>query len=130
VLKAHIKENPAYFRRFEVIWTPTVLILSSDGKERWRIEGYLPKEEFHPQVEMGVARVALMRKRWADARQSYDRVIERFPNSEAAPEAVYWRGVCEYSLTKDHGALKANYERLTREYPESIWAKKTDAWKP
>lgn len=42
----------------------TVIVLSPEGKERRRTEGYLPKEEFHPQLEMGRARVALMRKRW------------------------------------------------------------------
>ena len=128
-MKAHVKENPAYFRRFEAIWTPTVIILSPEGKERWRTEGYLPKEEFRPQLEMGIARVALIRKRWSDAQQIYERIIEQFPMSEAAPEAVFWLGVCEYSLSKNPAALKGNYERLNREYPESIWAKKTGAWK-
>lgn len=107
-----------------------MLILSPEGKERRRIEGYLPKEEFRPQLEMGIARAAVMRKRWSDAQPIYERIIERYPRSEAAPEAVFWRGVCEYSLTKNHEALKENYERLNREYPESIWAKKTEAWKP
>ena len=129
-MKAHIKENLVYFRRFEAIWTPTVIILSPEGKERWRTEGYLPKEEFRPQLKLGIARVALMRKRWSEAQQIYERIIERYPNSAAAPEAVYWRGVCEYSQTKDPAVLKGNYEQLNREYPESIWAMKTGAWKP
>ena len=126
-MKAHIKENPAYFHHFEAVWTPTVIIISPEGKERWRIEGYLPKDEFRPQLEMGIARVSLMRKRWSDAQQIYERIIEQFPNSEAAPEAVYWQGVCNYSLSKNPAILKENYERLNQEYPESIWAKKTVA---
>src|SRR5689334_6816478 len=50
-VEAHIKEHPAWFKRFDVNWTPTVLILDSQGKERHRIEGYLPKEEFEAQLE-------------------------------------------------------------------------------
>jgi hypothetical protein len=40
--KAHIKEHPAWFHRLDAVWTPTVLLLDSEGKERVRREGYLP----------------------------------------------------------------------------------------
>jgi hypothetical protein len=52
-LEAHIKEHPAYFHRFDAVWTPTVLVMDSDGTERLRVEGYLPKEEFRSHLEMG-----------------------------------------------------------------------------
>jgi thioredoxin-related protein len=42
--KAHIKEHPAWFHRFKAVWTPTVLLLDKDGKERVRLEGYLPSK--------------------------------------------------------------------------------------
>jgi thioredoxin-related protein len=40
-VEAHIKEHPAWFHRFAAVWTPTVLLLDADGKERVRLEGYL-----------------------------------------------------------------------------------------
>ena len=70
-LEAHIKEHAAYFHRFDAVWTPTVLVLDSDGEERLRVEGYLPKEEFRAQLEMGLARVAFMNKQWAEAERRY-----------------------------------------------------------
>ena len=70
------------------MWTPTVLIMESDGKERWRIEGYLPKDEFRAQLEMGLARIAFMHKQWTDAEQRYAQVIEQYAETAAAPEAV------------------------------------------
>jgi TolA-binding protein len=45
---------------------------------------------------MGLARVAFMRKQWADAGRRCAEVLERYPDSKAAPEALYWRGVSRY----------------------------------
>ena len=127
-MEAHIKEHPAYFHRFDAVWTPTVLIMDSDGQEEWRIEGYLPKDEFRAQLEMGLARIAFMHKQWADAEQRYGQVVERYPNTAAAPEAVYWRGVSQYKRTNDHTVLGGVAEQLTQKYPDSVWAKKASVW--
>ena len=127
-LEAHIKEHPAYFHRFEAVWTPTVLVLDSEGEERWRIEGYLPKEEFRAQLELGLARVAFMQKQWAEAERRYAEVLERYPDSKAAPEALYWRGVSHYKATNDHTVLGELPGQFKEKYPESLWALKTAAW--
>lgn len=127
-LEAHIKEHPAYFHRFGAVWTPTVLIMDSSGQERWRIEGYLPKEEFRAQLEMGLARMAFMRKDWTDAEERYARVVESYPETDAAPEAVYWRGVSQYKRTNDHTVLGKVTEELNQKYQESVWAQKASVW--
>ena len=127
-LAAHIKEHPAYFHRFDALWTPTVLILDSEGVERLRIEGYLPKTEFRAQLEMGLARVAFMRKQWADAERRYAQVVERYPDSKVAPEAVYWRGVSRYKRTNDHMVLGEVPEQLKEKYADSVWALKASVW--
>ena len=59
-LEAHIKEHPAYFHRFDSVWTPSVIILDPNGKERFRIEGYLPKDEFRAQLKFGISRSAVV----------------------------------------------------------------------
>ena len=79
--------------------------MDTSGKERWRLEGYLPKDEFRANLEMGLARVAFMNKLWADAEQRYKNILERYPASKFAPEAVYWHGVSHYKATNDHTAL-------------------------
>lgn len=127
-VEAHIKEHPVYFHRFDTVWTPTVLIMDSDGDERWRIEGYLPKNEFRPQLETGLARVAFMRKQWADAEQRYARVVEFYPDTSAAPEAVYWRGVSQYKRTNDHTVLGGVAEQFNEKYQDSVWAQKASVW--
>jgi TolA-binding protein len=127
-LEAHIKEHPAYFHRFDAVWTPTVLILDSNGVERERLEGYLPNEEFRAQLEMGLARVAFMNKDWAAAEGRYAQVLARYPNSKAAPEALYWKGVSRYKATNDHTILGELPGQFKEKYPDSIWALKTAAW--
>jgi TolA-binding protein len=104
------------------------LILDQDGKERWRLEGYLTKDEFRANLEMGLARIAFMRKKWADAGGRYNAVIDRFPDSHFAPEAVYWRGVSEYKATNDHVTLEGVAKIFTEKYTDSVWAIKSQPW--
>ncbi len=105
-----------------------MLILDSKGKERFRLEGYLPKEEFRSQLELGLARVAFMNKDWADAESRYTAILDRYPNSKAAPEALYWKGVSHYKATNDHTVLGELPEQFGQRYPDSTWALKTAAW--
>ena len=110
------------------MWTPTVLILDPNGIERYRIDGYLPKNEFRAQLELGLARTAFMNKDWADAEQRFAALLEHYPESKAAPEALYWKGVSHYKKTNDHTVLGELPEQFRQRYPDSIWALKTAAW--
>ena len=105
-----------------------MLILDSNGVERHRIEGYLPNDEFRAQLEMGLARVAFMNKNWADAERRYGEILDRYPNSKTAPEALYWKGVSHYKATNDHTVLGELPEQFEQKYPESVWALKSAAW--
>ena len=128
-LEAHIKEHPAYFHRFDALWTPTVLILDVNGRERVRLDGYLPPDEFRAQLELGLARTAFTNKRWKEAEERYTQVLERFPNAQAAPEALYWKGVSHYKTANDHTVLSQLAEEFKQKYTDSIWALKTLAWR-
>jgi Tetratricopeptide repeat len=127
-LEAHIKEHPAYFHRFDALWTPTVLILDPNGVERHRLEGYLPTDEFRAQLEIGLARVAFMNKHWADAERMYAAVVDQYPDSKVAPEALYWKGVSHYKATNDHTVLGEMPGQFQEKYPDSFWGLKTAAW--
>jgi outer membrane protein assembly factor BamD (BamD/ComL family) len=111
-----------------VIWTPTVLIADPQGHERWRLEGYLSKAEFRTNLEMGLGRVAIMHKNWHDAEHRYDSILEKYPDSLFAPEAIYWRGISRYKTTNDHNTLGEVAEILNAKYPDSIWTLKALPW--
>ena len=105
-----------------------MVILDPKGEERFRIEGYLPRDEFRAQLELGLARVAFMSKQWAEAERRYAEVLDRYPNSQAAPDALYWKGVSHYKATNDHTVLGELPEQFRQKYPNTIWALKTAAW--
>jgi TolA-binding protein len=89
----------------------------------------LPTAEFRAQLEIGLARVAFMSKDWATAEEKYTAVLDRYPNSKAAPEALYWKGVSHYKATNDHTVLGQLPDQFQQKYPDSIWAIKTEAWR-
>ena len=102
--------------------------MDPDGNERWRLEGYLPKEEFRANLEMGLARVAVMRKDWAEAQRRYADIVGRYPDSKLAPEAVYWHGVSRYKATNDHTVLGDVAKTFSEKYKDSVWALKSLPW--
>jgi len=104
-----------------------VLILDSEGKERQRLEGYLPKDEFRANLEMGLARIAFTHKRFGEAEKRYGEIAKDYPNSAAAPEALYWEAVSHYKGTNDHTSLGAVVDKL-KQYPDSVWAEKAIPW--
>jgi hypothetical protein len=107
-----------------------VLLLDSDGKERARIEGYLPNIDFVAALESGLARIAFSEKKFTDAERWYNDVVTRFPDSHSAPGALYWRAVSHYKATNDHTVLGKVAEDLRKQYPTSVWAAKAIPWLP
>jgi hypothetical protein len=129
-VKAHIKEHPAWFYRFDSVWTPTVLLLDSEGTERVRIEGYLPTRDFVAALMSGLGRIAFVHKRYADAERWYFDVMSRYGDTHSAPGAMYWRAVTQYKATNDHAVLGEVAEELRNRYPKSVWAVKAIPWLP
>lgn len=125
----NITTHPLLFRRFSAIWTPSAIFLDSEGIERWRVEGYLTRPEFHAQVRMALARTAAMHKRWRDAEERYSIVIDEHADTSAVPEALYWRAVSRYRQGKDHLVLEAMAGEVTERHPDSVWAIKASSWK-
>lgn len=102
--------------------------MDSDGEERWRIEGYLPKEEFRAQLEMALARIAFMQKNLPEAERRYAAIVENYGNTKAAAEALYWRDVTKYSQSHDPAPLQSVARELKERFPDSEWAIKASVW--
>ena len=124
----HVKENPKNFHRFDAVWTPTVLVMDPNGEERWRLEGYLPREEFRAYLELGLARVAFMKKDWATAERHFSSVADNHPDSKFAPEAVYYRGVSRYSASHDGAELGNTAAALKEKFPGNEWQLRSLPW--
>jgi outer membrane protein assembly factor BamD (BamD/ComL family) len=101
--------------------------MDPNGAERVRSEGYIPKQEFRAWLEMGLARLSFLGMKWDEAEQKYNDVFERYPQTLAAAEAIYWRGVSRYKKD-DHAALGQTAGLLSEKYPGTLWAIKASVW--
>jgi TolA-binding protein len=131
-IRVHVKNHADEYKRlgskYNAQWTPTILILDAEGNERHRIEGFLPADDFLTQLELGAAHAAFARHDFADAEQRLRAIVERYPDSESAAEALYWAGVARYKATGDAKALKDTAHAFGQRYSRSTWAKKASVW--
>ena len=131
-VRVHVQKQADEYRRlagrFDVEWTPTILMLDPAGHERHRIEGFLPVAEFAPQLEFGAARIAFSAGEFEQAETRLRRIVDSHPETEVAPEALYWAGVARYKRTDDAGALAETAAAVREKYPASPWAKKASVW--
>ena len=132
-VRVHVREDAEAWKslggELGVQWTPTVLILDAAGVERHRIEGFLPADDFLAQVSLGLAKAAFSRSDFADAEQRYRAIVETYPDTETAAEALYWAGVSKYKGTNDPTALRDTARAFGERYQESSWAKKASVWR-
>jgi hypothetical protein len=126
--RAHIREQPGAFHRFNAYWTPTQIITDENGVERHRIEGFLPRDDFLAELEIGRGRVAFAGKEFEKAQKHFRNVLDRYPKTESAAEACYWEGVSEYSRTHEGAVLARTGKRLKEKFPGTIWARKGSVW--
>jgi len=131
-VRAHVKENAAAFKqlgeRYGAQWTPTTLIVDANGQERHRIEGFLPADDFLPQLQLGAAHAAFANGGYLAAAGSFDRILKEHPTNDAAAEAQYWAGVSRYKATGDPSALKETARLFNERFQNTAWAKKASVW--
>ena len=124
--RAHIKEQPQTFERFNAQWTPTILVTDANGTERHRIEGFLPADDFLAQLRLGLAHAARLTGKFDDAETRYRELAQG--TGDVAAESLYWAGVSKYKGTNDPVALGDTYKAFQERFTDSAWAKKASVW--
>jgi tetratricopeptide (TPR) repeat protein len=109
---------------FNLKWTPMLVVLDWNGKEHQRTIGFLPPEEFIPSVLLGIAKIYFDLDQFNDATAIFDKILSDYGGSSAAPEAMFFKGVCGYKNTHNPAPLKQAYEKLQAAYPTSEWTKR------
>lgn len=110
--------------QFQVNWTPTLVTLDEEGKEHHRTVGFLPAEELIPSLLLGTAKIHFDHGRFEEALEGLETILKDYSGSDAAPGAIFLKGVCGYKHTHDPKPLKEAYERLQKEHPASEWTKR------
>ena len=131
-VRLHVREQAADFQRFgeryNAQWTPAILELDPDGTERHRIEGFIGVDDFLAQLMLGQAHAAFKHEQWDESERRYREVVERYPRSEAAPEALYWAGAARYKGTHDAAALTETARAFGERYRDTPWATRASVW--
>jgi Thioredoxin-like domain len=115
-------------RRYNVVWTPTVIFADRKATEHFRVTGYLPPEVFMAYLAFGRARVAFGSHNYPEAAELFDAVARDFPASSLAPEAIYFRAVSRRKATDDEAHLDQAAAQLAERYPESDWSLRIRPW--
>jgi hypothetical protein len=109
---------------FQVKWTPTLVTLDSDGSEHHRTVGFLSPEELIASLLLGSAKCHFDADRFEAALKDLGELLAQHARTDSAPEGPYLQGVAKYKHTHDPKPLKAAYEALAAQYPDSVWAKR------
>ena len=123
-LQINVQTNAEIAGIYRVFWTPTILVLDFNGTEYYHFNGFLPPDEFIPQLEFGLGTMALEKQDYKTATIQLKSVIDKYTRSDIAPQAQYWLGVSEYKDAHNVEALLNAWRKLKKDYPDSIWAKK------
>ena len=126
-VRQHVKTHPEAMERWGAQWTPTIMVVDANGKERHRIEGFLEKDPFYAQLRLGLAQAAFAGQNWDEAERLFEEVVSS-GDADTAPEAAYWAGVTRYKRSGDPNTLGETHKRLSSEFGASTWAKKAAIW--
>jgi tetratricopeptide (TPR) repeat protein len=121
-------DNKKLMTRFNISWTPTLLVLDGHGKVHRRTVGFLPPAELLPSLQLGIAQYHFELERFAEALTCLEQMLADYPNSKAVPEAVFLKGACSYKYTHNTGLLKETYARLSTAYPQSEWTQRAEPY--
>jgi hypothetical protein len=131
-VRVHVRDRDEFKRlgeRFGAQWTPTTLVIDPSGEERHRIEGFLPVDDFLAQLSLGLARSAFARGQFQEAEQRFRDVVDSYPGTDAAAEALYWAGVSRYKASGDAAVLADTARQFGERYQDTSWAKKASVWR-
>ena len=130
--RVHVRDDSALFQKYGekygAQWTPTILELDADGVERHRIEGFLLGDDFLSQLMLGRAQIAFAQQQWDEAEKRFREIVDKFPHTDAAPEALYWAGVSQYKGSNNNVFLKNTAQAFKEQYQDTTWAKKSSVW--
>ena len=127
-VKIDSSQGPDHFKAFNVQWTPTIVIRDHGGDEHHRTTGFLSPENFILQMRLGLAKMAYDQRHFEEGSRAFGQILEAYPETAAAPEALYYSGVCNYLASQDPAHLKRAFEELREKYPKSDWTKKAEVW--
>ncbi|HLI50225.1 MAG TPA: thioredoxin family protein [Thermomicrobiaceae bacterium] len=122
-LKLNLFEDPReVVRPLDVIWTPTILFADRRGTVHHRSLNFLPPDLFLILLDLGEAIVDLYWSRHDHAIAMLGNAYDGAPDSQFAPELLYWLGIAGYLKTHGDDDMYRPWNLLRQRFPDSIWS--------
>jgi hypothetical protein len=115
-------------KRFDIVWTPTLIVHDATGKEHHRVVGFVPTDDFLAHLKLGKGKMHFNRFRFDDAIKELTAVTEQHPVAGPAAEAVFYLGVAKYWKSHDPKGLRWAYDALASRFPNSEWARRAEPY--
>lgn len=115
-------DNKELGSKYAAKWTPLLLLLDAGGKEYYRTLGFFAPQELIASLLLGLGKASFDRGDRSAAIRFFERILKEYPQSGAAPEAIYLKGVSGYIESHDVNHLKDLHKALQRDFPASTWA--------
>jgi uncharacterized protein HemY len=120
-----LTREPKLADQYQVIWTPNLNIVDTRARVVYHVEGWLSPAEFAAMLHIGLGHHALKHKHYDRAAAYFKTVYDRYPQSEFAPEALYYLAAGRYMASHEADQLREGWSDLRRRYPASAWAMRT-----
>jgi len=121
--------DPVFGPRYRVKWTPTLILMNSKGAEKYRTLGFYPPEELVPSLLLGMGKAFFDEPDRPQASRCFSRILDEYPRSPQAGEAVYLNGVAGFIENHDVTNLINIYDRLAADYPQDPWLTRADPYR-
>ena len=115
--------------KYRIKWTPSLLILDSDGVEHYRTLGFFWPQELIPSLLLGMGKAYFNKPDRVKATAYFNRIVDEYHESFQIQEAIYMKGVSDYIASKNVANLTGMYDRLASEYPNSQWLMRADPYR-
>ena len=119
-VKVDISSEPLP-EQYNVQWTPTLVLADAEDKEHHRTVGGLSPEDLNASLLHGIGQTHIDHGDLSSAGPALQRVVSDYPDSDAAPEALYLSGVVHYKQSDHIHAMNETLTQLREKYPTSEW---------
>lgn len=124
-VKINVREQPKIARQFNILWTPTLVMLDRQEFRLRQSVGFLPPDELIPELLMALAMNQIRIGSPQNAAVILEELQADYQEAKLIPEALYWRGISIFFANQDKSELFENWKRIALTYPDSQWAVKT-----
>ncbi|MDY6971346.1 MAG: tetratricopeptide repeat protein [Thermodesulfobacteriota bacterium] len=120
-LRVMKEKHENLFKKHLIVWTPTILILDTEGRDHCRFSGFLTAVELCARIILDGAKAELNLGNYELALKCFEEVVEKYRETFAVPEAIFYLAVARFLPGHNPKVLKEGLERLRKEFPESEW---------